>query len=125
MDPLYLGLVDKAAFQWRNASHLIEFVLLRQDDKDSVERGLINLATAVVEYSEDQEAVNGMPHAFRFPRWNFLGTRLISRFTNIPNFYHVVNFVVGHRCGVVQTWQMSSSLLRYYLKLVSIVLDLR
>ena len=37
-----------------------------RDEKDAVERGLINLATAQVEYSEDQQAMVKVPNTFRY-----------------------------------------------------------
>jgi hypothetical protein len=41
-------------------------VFIFRDEKDAVERGLINLATAQVEYSEDQQAMVKVPNTFRY-----------------------------------------------------------
>lgn len=41
------------------------YVFIFRDEKDAVERGLINLATAQVEYSEDQQAMVKVPNTFR------------------------------------------------------------
>lgn len=41
------------------------YVFIFRDEKDPVERALINLATAQVEYSEDQQAMVKVPNTFR------------------------------------------------------------
>ncbi|KAG7162726.1 Kinesin-like protein KIF1B-like, partial [Homarus americanus] len=41
------------------------YVFIFRDERDSVERGLINLATAQIEYSEDQQAMVRVPNSFR------------------------------------------------------------
>lgn len=41
------------------------YVFIFRDEKDPVERALINLATAQVEYSEDQLAMVKVPNTFR------------------------------------------------------------
>jgi len=41
------------------------YVLIFREEKDPVERALINLATAQVEYSEDQLAMVKVPNTFR------------------------------------------------------------
>lgn len=40
------------------------YVFIFRDEKDPVERALINLATAQVEYSEDQSAMVRLPNTF-------------------------------------------------------------
>lgn len=62
-----LSVLEKGALGWVRRWVVVRrpYVLLFKDERDSVERALINLAAANVQYSEDQEAVNGMPHAFR------------------------------------------------------------
>lgn len=42
------------------------YVFIFRDEKDPVERALINLATAQVEYSEDQLAMVKVPNTFRY-----------------------------------------------------------
>jgi len=41
------------------------YVFIFRDEKDPVERALINLTTAQVEYSEDQLAMVKVPNSFR------------------------------------------------------------
>lgn len=41
------------------------YVFIFREEKDPVERALINLATAQVEYSEDQLAMVKVPNTFR------------------------------------------------------------
>lgn len=62
-----LSVLEKGALGWVRRWVVVRrpYVLLYKDEKDCVERGLINLSTAIVEYSEDQEDVNGMINAFR------------------------------------------------------------
>ncbi|XP_008485652.1 kinesin-like protein unc-104 [Diaphorina citri] len=40
------------------------YVFIFRDEKDPVERALVNLATAQVEYSEDQQAMVRVPFSF-------------------------------------------------------------
>ncbi|XP_038595672.1 kinesin-like protein KIF1B [Micropterus salmoides] len=40
------------------------YVFIYNSDKDPVERGVLNLSTAQVEYSEDQQAMLKTPHTF-------------------------------------------------------------
>lgn len=42
------------------------YVFIFRDEKDPVERALINLTTAQVEYSEDQLAMVKVPNSFRY-----------------------------------------------------------
>ena len=41
------------------------FMFLYQDEKDPVERALINLATAQIQYSEDQQAMILVRYVYR------------------------------------------------------------
>lgn len=41
------------------------YVFIFREEKDPVERALINLATAQVEYSEDQQEMVKVPNTFR------------------------------------------------------------
>lgn len=41
------------------------YVFIYRDERDPVERAVINLAHAHVEYSEDQEQMVRMPNTFR------------------------------------------------------------
>lgn len=61
-----LSVLEKGALGWVRRWVVVRrpYVLLYKDEKDCVERGLINLSTALVDYSEDQEDVNGMVNAF-------------------------------------------------------------
>lgn len=63
-----LSVLEKGALGWVRRWVVVRrpYVLLFKDEKDCIERGLINLSTAIVEYSEDQEDVNGMVNAFRY-----------------------------------------------------------
>ena len=62
-----LSILEKGALGWVRRWVVVRrpYVLLFKDEKDCVERGLINLSTAIVEYSEDQVDVNGLANAFR------------------------------------------------------------
>ena len=62
-----LSILEKGALGWVRRWVVVRrpYVLLYKDEKDCVERGLINLGTAIVEYSEDQEDIIGMANAFR------------------------------------------------------------
>lgn len=42
------------------------YVFIYRDERDPIERAVINLANAHVEYSEDQEQMVRMPNTFRF-----------------------------------------------------------
>jgi kinesin family protein 1 len=42
------------------------YVFIFREEKDPVERALINLATAQVEYSEDQQEMVKVPNTFRY-----------------------------------------------------------
>lgn len=63
-----LSILEKGALGWVRRWVVVRrpYVLFYKDEKDSIERGLINLGTAIVEYSEDQEDL-GMVNAFRYP----------------------------------------------------------
>ncbi|XP_059352577.1 kinesin-like protein unc-104 [Daphnia carinata] len=60
-----LSVLEKGALGWVRRWVVVRrpYVLLYKDEKDCIERGLINLSTAIVEYSEDQEDV-GMVNVF-------------------------------------------------------------
>ena len=68
-----LTVLEKGALGWVRRWVVVRrpYVLLYKDEKDCIERGLINLSTAVVEYSEDQEDV-GMVNVFRFIIHSFI-----------------------------------------------------
>ena len=61
-----LSVLEKGALGWVRRWVVVRrpYVLLYKDEKDCIERGLINLSTAIVEYSEDQEDV-GMVNVVR------------------------------------------------------------
>ncbi|XP_045024716.1 kinesin-like protein unc-104 isoform X3 [Daphnia magna] len=60
-----LSVLEKGALGWVRRWVVVRrpYVLLYKDEKDCIERGVINLSTAIVEYSEDQEDV-GMVNVF-------------------------------------------------------------
>lgn len=62
-----LSVLEKGALGWVRRWVVVRrpYVLLYKDEKDCIERGVINLSTAIVEYSEDQEDV-GMVNVFRY-----------------------------------------------------------
>jgi kinesin family protein 1 len=62
-----LSVLEKGALGWVRRWVVVRrpYVLLYKDEKDCIERGFINLSTAIVEYSEDQEDV-GMVNVFRY-----------------------------------------------------------
>lgn len=62
----YLNFKEPLSGNW--AKHFVvvrrPYVLMYNSDKDPVERGLINLSTAQVEYSEDPRAASKVPNTF-------------------------------------------------------------
>ncbi|XP_075293535.1 kinesin-like protein KIF1B isoform X1 [Opisthocomus hoazin] len=62
----YLHFKEPLASSW--AKHFVvvrrPYVFIYNSDKDPVERGIINLSTAQVEYSEDQQAMVKTPNTF-------------------------------------------------------------
>ncbi|KAM6108992.1 kinesin-like protein KIF1B isoform 1-T1 [Pterocles gutturalis] len=62
----YLHFKEPLSSSW--AKHFVvvrrPYVFIYNSDKDPVERGIINLSTAQVEYSEDQQAMVKMPNTF-------------------------------------------------------------
>ncbi|XP_075459659.1 kinesin-like protein KIF1B isoform X21 [Ascaphus truei] len=62
----YLSFKEPLSHSW--AKHFVvvrrPYVFIYNSDKDPVERGLINLSTAQVEYSEDQQAMVKSPNIF-------------------------------------------------------------
>ncbi|XP_012577605.1 PREDICTED: kinesin-like protein KIF1B isoform X7 [Condylura cristata] len=62
----YLHFKEPLSSTW--AKHFVvvrrPYVFIYNSDKDPVERGIINLSTAQVEFSEDQQAVLKMPNTF-------------------------------------------------------------
>jgi len=78
-----LSILEKGALGWVRRWVVIRrpYVLLYKEEKDCVERGLINLSTAIVEYSEDQEDINGMVNAFRYFKRRYTLFKLIEVFT--------------------------------------------
>ena len=77
-----LSVLEKGALGWVRRWVVVRrpYVLLYKDEKDCVERGLINLSTALVDYSEDQEDVNGMVNAFRSETFTSFQLKIISSF---------------------------------------------
>lgn len=47
------------------------YVFIYRDERDPIERAVINLANAHVEYSEDQEQMVRMPNTFRYVLWQY------------------------------------------------------
>lgn len=62
----YLNFKEPLSSNW--AKHFVvvrrPYVFIYNSDKDPVERGIINLSTAQVEYSEDQQAMVKTPNIF-------------------------------------------------------------
>lgn len=62
----YLHFKEPLSSSW--AKHFVvvrrPYVFIYNSDKDPVERGIINLSTAQVEYSEDQQAMVKTPNTF-------------------------------------------------------------
>ncbi|XP_036387200.1 kinesin-like protein KIF1B isoform X1 [Megalops cyprinoides] len=62
----YLNFMEPRSNSW--VKHFVvvrrPYVLIYNNDKDPVERGVLNLSTAQVEYSEDQQAVLKTPYTF-------------------------------------------------------------
>lgn len=72
----YLHFKEPLSSNW--AKHFVvvrrPYVFIYNSDKDPVERGIINLSTAQVEYSEDQQAMVKVSPAlscFSLPRRTF------------------------------------------------------
>ncbi|KAF4530219.1 hypothetical protein B566_EDAN017956 [Ephemera danica] len=62
----YLNVLEEKTNGWKKRWVVVRrpYVFIFRDEKDAVERGLINLATAQVEYSEDQQAMVKVPNTF-------------------------------------------------------------
>ncbi|GFT42234.1 kinesin-like protein unc-104, partial [Nephila pilipes] len=62
----YLNCLDDKTKGWVKHWVVVRrpYVFVYKNEKDPVERGMINLATAQVEYSEDQEAMLKVPNTF-------------------------------------------------------------
>nr|XP_042903494.1 kinesin-like protein unc-104 isoform X2 [Parasteatoda tepidariorum] len=62
----YLNCLDDKTKGWVKHWVVVRrpYVFIYKNEKDLVERGMINLATAQVEYSEDQEAMLKVPNTF-------------------------------------------------------------
>ncbi|XP_031354518.1 kinesin-like protein unc-104 isoform X5 [Photinus pyralis] len=62
----YLNVLEHKTHGWKKRWVAVRrpYVFIFRDDKDPVERALINLATAQVEYSEDQSAMVRLPNTF-------------------------------------------------------------
>ncbi|KAG7155151.1 Kinesin-like protein unc-104-like 3 [Homarus americanus] len=62
----YLNVLDDRTNTWIKRWVVVRrpYVFIFRDERDSVERGLINLATAQIEYSEDQQAMVRVPNSF-------------------------------------------------------------
>lgn len=62
----YLNVLDDRTNTWIKRWVVVRrpYVFIFRDDRDPVERGLINLATAQIEYSEDQQAMVRVPNSF-------------------------------------------------------------
>ncbi|KAF8794618.1 Kinesin-like protein unc-104 like protein [Argiope bruennichi] len=62
----YLNCLDDKTKGWVKHWVVVRrpYVFIYKNEKDPVERGMINLATAQVEYSEDQEAMLKVPNTF-------------------------------------------------------------
>ncbi|XP_065560293.1 kinesin-like protein unc-104 isoform X2 [Artemia franciscana] len=62
----YLNVLEHKAIGWVRRWVVVRrpYVFLFRDERDLVERGIINLATAQVEFTENQEAKVGVPNTF-------------------------------------------------------------
>ncbi|KAK7066390.1 hypothetical protein SK128_027888, partial [Halocaridina rubra] len=62
----YLNVLDDRTNTWIKRWVVVRrpYVFIFRDERDPVERGLINLATAQIEYSEDQQAMVRIPNSF-------------------------------------------------------------
>ncbi|XP_068217159.1 kinesin-like protein unc-104 isoform X4 [Palaemon carinicauda] len=62
----YLNVLDDRTNSWIKRWVVVRrpYVFIFRDERDPVERGLINLATAQIEYSEDQQAMVRIPNSF-------------------------------------------------------------
>lgn len=62
----YLNVLDDRTNSWIKRWVVVRrpYVFIFRDERDPVERGLINLATAQIEYSEDQQAMVRVPNSF-------------------------------------------------------------
>ncbi|CAH1774965.1 unnamed protein product [Owenia fusiformis] len=62
----YLNFLEEKAIGWVKRWVVVRrpYVYIYNNEKDPVERGLINLATAQIEYSEDQQAMLKNPNTF-------------------------------------------------------------
>lgn len=62
----YLNVLEHKTHGWKKRWVAVRrpYVFIFRDEKDPVERALINLATAQVEYSEDQSAMVRLPNTF-------------------------------------------------------------
>lgn len=62
----YLNVLDDRTNTWIKRWVVVRrpYVFIFRDERDPVERGLINLATAQIEYSEDQQAMVRVRNSF-------------------------------------------------------------
>ncbi|KAI5748989.1 hypothetical protein M8J76_003834 [Diaphorina citri] len=62
----YLNILEQKTNGWKKRWVAVRrpYVFIFRDEKDPVERALVNLATAQVEYSEDQQAMVRVPFSF-------------------------------------------------------------
>ncbi|XP_017782676.1 PREDICTED: kinesin-like protein unc-104 isoform X6 [Nicrophorus vespilloides] len=62
----YLNVLEHKTYGWKKRWVAVRrpYVFIFRDEKDPVERALINLGTAQVEYSEDQSAMVKLPNTF-------------------------------------------------------------
>lgn len=62
----YLNVLEHKTHGWKKRWVMVRrpYVFIFRDERDPVERGLINLGTAQVEYSEDQAAMVRVPNTF-------------------------------------------------------------
>lgn len=62
----YLGLLDDRTGNWVKRWLVVRrpYVFIYRDEKDYIERELINLATAQVEYNEEQQEMLKVPNTF-------------------------------------------------------------
>lgn len=62
------------------------YVFIYNSDKDPVERGVLNLSTAQVEYSEDQQAMLKVQFTKNIV-WFIYKCRIMTAFTYVINSY--------------------------------------
>lgn len=101
-----LSILEKGALGWVRRWVVVRrpYVFLFKDEKDCVERGVINLSTAIVEYSEDQDDVTGMANSFRCAHsYHICPSFPSGKISFILTYFLYYSVITKHRQYLMQT----------------------